>query len=51
MTITQAIKWLQGIQRLHGDTEVYFDCPACGKSFKPTTVATKAIHLNGSEGP
>jgi hypothetical protein len=44
MTIKAAIQFLERIQKKHGeDVPVYFDCPTCGKSFTPTTVATVAM--------
>ena len=36
MTIADAIKHLQRIQRQHGDeVPVFFDCPNCRQSFEP----------------
>jgi transcription elongation factor Elf1 len=48
MKITQAIEFLLALQRKHGDTDVYFDCPHCGKSSKPTT-AVPVVMVNGAK--
>ncbi len=46
MTVSQAVKWLQGIEKKHGgDIPVYFDCPVCRQSFEPGVIETTAVHL------
>jgi len=46
MTIREAIERLLRLERQHGSAvEVYFDCPWCGKSFKPDKTETAAVHL------
>ena len=50
MKISETIKVLKRLAEKFGeDTEVYFDCPSCNQSFKPTTtvVAVQAIHIGG----
>ena len=49
MTLERAIALLSQVLAKHGNTEVYFDCPECGKSFCPTTVATQAVHIGGEK--
>lgn len=44
MTIREAIDQLATIANKHGpNTEVYFDCPDCRRSFAPDVVTTKPI--------
>lgn len=43
MTIQRAIELLQDMKTMHGDVEVLFDCPFCGKSMRPTTVVAVAL--------
>jgi transcription elongation factor Elf1 len=38
MTIQRAIDLLAALKKKHGDVEVYFDCPECGKSSAPSTI-------------
>jgi len=47
MTITEALQLLTTLKEKHGDIEVYFDCPFCGKSFAPTVVKAQAVHISG----
>lgn len=50
MTIAEAIRWLEGHQKMHGpQTLVYFDCPVCKQSFTPGTLATQAVHLKADK--
>ena len=49
MTTSQAIERLQQLEKEHGPVEVYFDCPACGKSFTPNTVVGLAVHMTQKE--
>jgi len=48
MTVSEAIRLLQKIQKDNGDVEVYFDCPACHQSFTPGRVVTKAVVVNAA---
>lgn len=43
MTIQRAIELLQKMKDKHGDVEVLFDCPTCGKSFRPDLVVPVAL--------
>lgn len=45
MTITEALQFLARLKDKHGDVDVYFDCPFCGKSFAPTVVKAQAVHI------
>ena len=45
MTISQAIEKLESLKSKHGNVEVFFDCPKCNESFKPTKIVGLAIHL------
>lgn len=49
MKISEAVKRLQKMADKHGDVEVYFDCPKCGQSFTPNTLAGVAVHLTESD--
>jgi hypothetical protein len=52
MTIKEAIAYLRRIAEKHGEeTEVFFDCPNCERSFAPNTVQTAAVHLKATWSP
>lgn len=43
MTINRAIELLLAMRDKHGDIEVLFDCPYCGKSARPTVVVPMVV--------
>lgn len=45
MGIKDIILRLQKLEQKYGDIEVFFDCPHCGKLYKPNTITTQAIHF------
>jgi len=49
VTIGEAIELLTKLKGRHGDIEVFFDCPQCGKSFSPSTVTAMAVHFSDEE--
>ena len=52
MTVQRAIEIMQALKEKHGgDIEVFFDCPSCGKSFRPGLVETVAMVKNEPTGP
>jgi hypothetical protein len=50
MTISDALSLLSTFQAKHGDVDVFFDCPHCGKSFPPNVIQALAVRL-GSVPP
>lgn len=42
MTVQRAIELLIEMKNKHGDVEVMFDCPHCGKSTRPTVLVAVA---------
>lgn len=48
MTIADAIARLEQIRAKHGDVEVFFDCPACGRSFTPSTAVTVVARMTAT---
>lgn len=50
MTITDALQLLTTLKDKHGDVDVYFDCPFCGKSYAPNVVKAQAVHLSSESG-
>lgn len=51
MTIQRAIELLEQMKAKHGDVEVWFDCPHCGKSTRPGVVAAVAVLQDAPTGP
>lgn len=49
MTLDKAIEVLLALKAAHGNVELYFDCPYCGKSTSPNKIVATATMRNDAK--
>lgn len=45
LRLSEAVELMKNQIAKHGDVEVWFDCPFCGRSFAPNRLVAAAVHL------